>query len=165
LETRAETILEIINKHPGISFSDIMRETGFKNGVLSHHLSKIEESGKIRIERSPRVAKIFPCGIEEQEAQIIKCLRTPTMKKIIASLLNGSLSFKEITKKAGKSQGTVSVYLRELTEKSIVLRKLDNSELVFELVNSDYVRTIIAKHQTSLFERTADNISDIFSSI
>jgi predicted transcriptional regulator len=165
METRVETILELVNKNPGISFSEIMRETGFKNGVLSHHLSKIEESGKILIQRSPRVARVYPCGIEEQEAQIIKNLRNPTMKKIIVSLLDKELTFKEITKKAGKSQGTISVYLKELTEQGIIDRKLHESELVFELVNPVYVREIIAKHQTSLFERTADNISDIFSSI
>jgi predicted transcriptional regulator len=165
METRAETILELVSKNPGISFSEIMRETGFKNGVLSHHLSKIEESGKILVQRSPRVARVYPCGIEEQEAQLIKNLRNPTIKKIIISLLDDGLSFKDITKKTGKSQGTVSVYLKELTEQGIIDRKLDNSELVFEIIDSDYVKEVIAKHQTSLFERTADNISDIFSSI
>lgn len=165
METRVETILELVSKNPGISYSEIMRETGFKNGVLSHHLSKIEESGKILIQRSPRVARVYPCGIEDQEAQLIKNLRNPTMKKIIISLLDKELTFKEITKKAGKSQGTVSIYLKEMTEQNIIARKLQESELVFELVNSAYVREIIARHQTSLFERTADNISDIFSSL
>lgn len=87
------------------------------------------------------------------------------MKKIIISLLHKRLSFKEITKKAGKSQGTVSVYLKEMTEQNIINRKLHENDLFFELVDSVYVREIIAKHQTSLFERTADNISDIFDSI
>jgi len=165
MKTRVDAILELVNKSPGISYSEILRETGFKNGVLSHHLSKIEESGKILIQRSPRVARIYPCGIEEAEANLIKSLRNPTMKKIIASLLNGRLSFKEITKKVGKSQGTVSVYLKELTEQGITIRRLHENEIVFGISNVDYVKQIIAKHQTSLFERTADNISDIFSSM
>jgi predicted transcriptional regulator len=165
MESRAETILDLVSKNPGISFSEIMRETGFKNGVLSHHLSKIEESGKVLVQRSPRVARIYPCGIEEQEAQLIKNLRNPTIKKIITSLLDGELSFKDITKKAGKSQGTISVYLKELTEQNTIDRKLHENELVFGLVDLNYVKQVIVKHQTSLFERTADNISDIFSSI
>lgn len=165
METRVQTILELVSKNPGISFSDIMRETGFKNGVLSHHLSKIEESGRILIQRSPRVARIYPCGIEEQEALLIKNLRNPTMKKIVIMLLDGEFSFKEITKRSGKSQGTVSVYLKELTEQNIITKKLHENETVFSLANTDYIKSIIAKHQTSLFERSADNISDIFSSI
>ncbi len=165
METRAQTILDLVNRNPGISFSAIMRETGFKNGVLSHHLTKIEESGKVLIQRSPRVARIYPCGTDDQEAKLIKNLRNPTMKKIIMSLLEKEMLFKEITKKTGKSQGTVSVYLKELTEQNMISRKLYQNELVFEMVNSDYVREIIVKHQTSLFERTADNMSDIFSSI
>lgn len=165
METRVQAILELINKNPGISFSEIMRQTGFKNGVLSHHLSKIEESGKILIQRSPRVARIYPCGIEETEAQIIKDLRNSTMKKIILSLLSRNLSFKDITKEAKKSQGTVSLYLKDLTEQKIITRKMQDGELVCGLVNTDYVKSIISKHQTTLLERTADNISDIFSSI
>ena len=165
METRVELILEIVNKNPGISYSEIMRETGFKNGVLSHHLSKIEESGKIQIQRTPRVARVYPCGIEQQEAQLIKSLRNPTMKKIITSLLDDELSFREITEKSGKSQGTVSVYLKELTEQNTISRKLNDSELVFEIVDPNYVREVIIRHKASLFERTADNISDIFSSI
>lgn len=165
MKTRTDAILELVSKNPGISYSEIMRETGFKNGVLSHHLSKIEEAGKILIQRSPRVARVYPCGIDEAEASLIKSLRNPTMKKIIVALLSGSLSFRDITKKAGKSQGTVSVYLKELTEQGITRRKLQENEIIFEIVNADYVRQIISKHQTSLFERTADNISDIFSSI
>ena len=165
METRVQTILELVSKNPGISFSDIMRETGLKNGVLSHHLSKIEESGKILVQRSPRVARIYPCGIEEQEAQLIKNLRNPTMKKIITSLFDTEMTFKEITKKTNKSQGTISVYLKDLTEQNIITRKLQDGELVFGLTDPDYVKSIVSKHQTSLFERTADNISDIFSSI
>ena len=164
MDTRAQEILQIISENPGISYSEIMRQTGFKNGVLSHHLSKIEESGKALIQRTPRVTRAYPCGIEESEAQLIKNLRNQTMKKIIMSLLDGKLSFREITKKAGKSQGTISSYLKELTEQKTVKRRLEN-ELVFELEDADYVRQIIAKHKASLFERTADNISDIFSSI
>ncbi len=162
---KVEQILQIVNKNPGISYSEILRETGFAHGVLSHHLSKIEKSGKIQIHRTPRVARIYLPEIQEQEAQIIKNLRNKTVKKIIVSLLDKELSFKEITEKAKKSQGTVSVYLKDLTEQKIIRRKLHNTELIFELVDIVYVKDIIAKHKTSLFERSADNISDIFSSI
>lgn len=70
MESRTDTILELINKNPGIHFSEIMRETGFKNGVLSHHLSKIEESGQVLVQRSPRVARVYPCGIKVQEDSV-----------------------------------------------------------------------------------------------
>ena len=165
MQNRTEKIIQLVSKNPGIRYSEIMRETGLKNGVLSHHLSKIEDSGKIIIERTPRVARVYPCGTQQEEAQIIKSMRNPTMKKIITSLFDGQLSFRQITEKTGKSQGTVSVYLKELTESQIVSRKLRNADLLFELANSDYVKEIITKHKTTLFERSADNISDIFSSI
>lgn len=165
METRVNQILQIVDKNPGISYSEILRETGFAHGVLSHHLSKIEKSGKIQIQRTPRVARVYLSGIQEQEAQLIKNLRNTTIKKIIVSLLDRELSFKEITEKAGKSQGTISSYLKDLTEQNIIHRKLHNTELIFDLVDAVYIRDIISKHKTSLFERSADNIADIFSSL
>lgn len=165
MQNRTEKIIQLVNENPGIRYSEIMRQTGLKNGVLSHHLSKIEEDGKIIIERTPRVARAYPCGTQLQEAHIIKSLRIATTKKIIISLLDGKLTFRQITEKAGKSQGTISTYLKILVESGMVNRRSYNDELVFELANPDYVREIIAKHKTSLFERSADNISDIFSSI
>ena len=85
--------------------------------------------------------------------------------KVFEKDTNENLSFKEITKKAGKSQGTVSVYLKELTESGIINRKLQQTELVFELVNSNYVKEVIAKHQTSLFERSCDFFSSLACAI
>lgn len=165
MKTKVEQILQIIDKNPGISYSEILRETRFANGVLSHHLSKIEKSGRIQIRRTPRVTRVYLSEIQEQEAQIIKNLRNVTIKKIIMLLLDKELSFKEITEKVGKSQGTISSYLKDLTEQNIIHRKLRHTELIFELVDGVSTRDIILKHKTSLFERSADNIADIFSSL
>jgi predicted transcriptional regulator len=66
---RAEQIIQLVNEKPGIRFSEIMRETGLKNGVLSHHISKIEQAGKVTIERTPRVARLYPCGMPQEEAR------------------------------------------------------------------------------------------------
>jgi predicted transcriptional regulator len=162
---RASQIIQVIKENPGIRFSEIMRQTGLKNGVLSHHLAKIEQEGKAMVERTPRVARIYPCGIDNNEANLIRYLRNPTVKRILVSLLNEGLSFKEIHSATKKSQGTVSVYLKELTEAGIVNRRFIDMDLVFELDKPKVVREVIEKNKASLIERTADNISDIFSSI
>lgn len=162
---RVSQIIEIINENPGIRFSEVMRQTGLKNGVLSHHLAKIEQDGKAVVERSPRVARIYPCGIDNEEANLLKYLRHPTIKRVILALLNEDLSFKEILDKSKKSQGTISTYLKEMTEVGIVSRKFINTNLIFQLVDAKRVKQVIEKNRVSLIERTADNISDIFSSI
>jgi predicted transcriptional regulator len=161
---RAEQIIQLVNGNPGIRYSEIMRVTGLKNGVLSHHLSKIEQSGKIVIERTPRVARLYPCGIPQEETVVIKHLKNPTSRKILTALLDGDLTFKETVNKVKKSQGTVSLSLKILCDEQIVQRKLENGTLTFQLTNKTLLNSLIEK-QPSFIENTANNIADIFSSL
>ena len=161
---RVEQIVQLVNENPGIRYSEIMRETGLKNGVLSHHLSKIEQAGRIVIERTPRVARLYPCGMPQKETLVIKHLKNPTARKLLTTLLDGDFTFKELVNKVKKSQGTISLSLKSLCEVQIVERKLDTGDLIFQLSSKDLLDSIIEK-QPSFIENTANNISDIFSSI
>jgi DNA-binding transcriptional ArsR family regulator len=142
-----------------------MRETGLKNGVLSHHLSKIEQTGKIVIERTPRVARLYPCGIPQEETVVIKHLKNPTARKILTILLDGDLAFKEIVNKVKKSQGTTSLSLKSLCDEGIVKRTFVSGNLIFQLVDKVLLNKLIETQKPSLIESSANNISDIFSSI
>ncbi|MEM3144268.1 MAG: ArsR family transcriptional regulator [Candidatus Nitrosotenuis sp.] len=162
---RAEQIIQIINRNPGIRYSEIMRETGLKNGVLSHHLTKIEQSGKILVERTPRVMRMYPCGMQKEETIIIKNLRNKTARTIMLNLLDADLSFKEIVSIAKKSQGTVSLCLKSLSDDGIVERTVNNRGIVFALSNKHLVGMLVDRQKPTFIENTANNISDIFSSI
>jgi predicted transcriptional regulator len=162
---RTEHIIQIINKNPGIRYSEIMRETGLKNGVLSHHLTKIEQSGKILVERTPRVMRVYPCGMQKEETIIIRNLRNKTARTIMLSLLDTELSFKEIVSITKKSQGTVSLCLKSLSDDGIVERTVNSRGIVFALSNKYLVGMLVDRQKPTFIENTANNISDIFSSI
>jgi predicted transcriptional regulator len=162
---RTEQIIQLINKSPGIRYSEIMRETGLKNGVLSHHLAKIEQSGRILVERTPRVMRVYPCGMQKEETVIIKNLRNKTARTIILSLLDTDLSFKEIVSITKKSQGTVSLCLKSLSDDGIVERIVNTKGIVFTLPNKFLIGMLVDRQKPTFIENTANNISDIFSSI
>lgn len=161
---RAEKIIQLVIENPGIRFSEIMRETGIKNGVLSHHISKIEQTGKIMIERTPRVTRLYPCGMSQREALVIKHLKNPTSRKILTKLLEGESTFKDLIHHVKKSQGTVSLCLKGLCEDKIVQRQLNKGVLIFQLIDKRLLNSIVER-RPSFIENTANNISDIFSSI
>ena len=50
---RRETVLEIIEKNPGIRFNEIMRISNIRNGTLSHYVKKLQEEKSIEFERTP----------------------------------------------------------------------------------------------------------------
>ena len=59
---RRKTVLEIIEKNPGIRFNEIMRISNIRNGTLSHYVKKLEEEESIELERTPRVTRLYPAG-------------------------------------------------------------------------------------------------------
>ncbi len=42
---RSSLLTNIIYKNPGLHFSEIIRVSGMKNGVLTHYLNKLESLG------------------------------------------------------------------------------------------------------------------------
>ena len=88
---RSKLILDTIEKNPGIRFREIMHALNLRNGVLSHHLDKLEKKSVIKVERTPRVARFYPLGITDFEAVISKRLRQETPRRILQLLLDLSL--------------------------------------------------------------------------
>ena len=65
---RKEIVIDLIEKMPGVSYNEIVRETGLSNGVISHYLIKLMESGEVEkegIKRGKYFLKIFQKKIEK----------------------------------------------------------------------------------------------------
>lgn len=163
---RITEIISIIEKNPGIKFREIMRETGLKNGVLSYHTRKMEETGSVKIERKSGETRFYPLFVTEEESILITSLRRDTQRYILLSLLEGKpLSFNEIVRKVKKAPSTVSTFLTKLVDDQIVEIKTIELRKVYFLKNVDMVREIIERYNPVLLERTAYNFADTFSSL
>ncbi len=163
---RATEIINTIEKNPGIKFREIMRETGLKNGVLSYHTRKLEETGSVKIERKSGETRFYPLFVTEEEALLITSLRRDTQRYILLALLEGKpLSFNEIVQKVKKAPSTVSTFLAKLLDEQIVEMKIVELKKVYSLKKVEMVHEIIEKYNPALLERTAYNFADTFSSL
>lgn len=163
---RATQVVQIIEKNPGIQFSEIMRETGMKNGALSHYTRKLEEGGIVQVERTPRVTRFYPLGINKEESILIKNLRQETPKNILMALLEkDNLAFNEITEKIKRSPATVSINLTQLIQDEIIEGKFVNTKRIFQIKNKEMIQNLIGKYHPDIMDKSADRIGDIFTSL
>ena len=163
---RISQIINLVEKNPGIKFREIMRETGLKNGVLSYHAKKLEESGSIKIERSVGETRFYPLCVTEQESVLIKNLRQDTPRRILLSLIDGQrLTFNDVVAKIHKSQSTTSVFLNRLVDENVIEIKIQNLKRIYMLKNQDMVREIIQRYNPVLLERTAYNLAETFTNL
>jgi predicted transcriptional regulator len=163
---RSLEIIDIVEKNPGIKFREIMRETGLKNGVLSYHARKLEETGSVKIDRKSGETRFYPLCVTDEESSLITSLRRDTQRHILLSLLDGkSLTFNEIVQKVRKAPSTVSTFLSRLVDDDIIGIKIMELKKVYFLRNVDMVHEIIEKYNPVLLERTAYNLADTFSNL
>ena len=130
---RKDTVFDIIKKTPGISYNEIGRETGLSNGVVSHYLIKLMDSGEVEKDGTSR-GKYFLKNIPKKDRKIIILLRNKTNNKIFKILMKNFNDGKivtqnEISKKIKKSASTISVSLKVLQRNNIIERVIMNQKL------------------------------------
>ncbi len=130
---RQNNIFKIIQKFPGISYNEIVREVNLSNGVVSHYLIKLLENHEIEKEGISR-GKYFIKNIPKKDRILIAVLRNKTNNDLFRYLMNKSISDKnstsrEIAKIIQKSGSTVSVSLKVLQKNKIIERVIMNKNL------------------------------------
>ena len=142
---RKDTVIGLIKKIPGVSYNEIVRETGLSNGVVSHYLIKLMESGEVEKEGIKRV-KYFLRNVPKKDRKMITLLRNNTNNDIFKLLMKNFNNNKidtqnEISKKVNKSASTISVSLKDLQRNNIIERVIMNksskisSDIGFKILN------------------------------
>ena len=153
---RRDSIIRTIEKKPGISFNELVRETGLSNGVVSHYLIKLMESKEIEKEDIKR-GKYFLKKILKKDRIIITHLRQKTNNEIFKLFMKNLnyekiLTQNEISKKINKSASTVSVSLKVLHKNNIIERIILNksskitSDIGYQILNRDLYEKLIIKY-------------------
>ena len=142
---RRENVIDLIEKIPGVSYNEIVRETGLSNGVISHYLIKLMESGEVEKEGIKR-GKYFLKNVPKKDRKMIMLLRNNTnndiFKLLIKNFNNNKIDTQnEISKKVNKSASTISVSLKDLQRNNIIERVIMNksskisSDIGFKILN------------------------------
>jgi predicted transcriptional regulator len=139
-------LLKRINKSPGIRYRELLRATGFSNGVMAYHLKKLEKSKRIKVSRSHRRStRFYPLSIAARELRVIEFIRRKTARQIVRFLLQGdSRTFKDIVQFTKKVRSTVSWHLSRLREGGIISVGVGRNQ-TYRLKNRNLVIKVMKK--------------------
>jgi len=159
-------LTEIIENNPGIQFRQIMRSSGLKNGVVSHHIGKLEKNGIIKVVRGPRQTRLYSPKITEDESKVIKALRRQTPRDLLLALIQeDGLGFTQLVNKVGKSPSTVSLYLSQIVEDELIEIRLFALKKMYYLKTRDLIDKLIEDYRPSLLEKPTSGFEDIINSL
>jgi predicted transcriptional regulator len=160
---RKQIVLDIVKRNPGIRFNEIMRISEIRNGTLSHYVKKLENSGTIELQRTPRVTRLYPAGISEDEAKICKFMTVDTQKKIIIFLMKNEVaSSAEIKNFVKKSASVISVNLNQLFREKVINKEYDIPSNKYSIKNPELINGIMKEYYPNLLDKLADNTIELF---
>ena len=153
---RRDIVTDSIGKIPGVSYNELVRETGLSNGVISHYLIKLMESGEVEKEGIKR-GKYFLKNIPKKDRKMIILLRNNTNNDIFKLLMKNFKNDKidtqnEISKIVKKSASTISVSLKNLQKNGIIERVIMNksskisSDIGFKIFNGEQSENNLIKY-------------------
>ena len=171
--TNKEKIIKTVNKHPGLRFHEIKKQSKLANGTVEHHLNYLSKNEVFKIKYDGKIPRYYAYDMDDDNQVILLRLRQHTSSKIIKSLLKHKCqSFTQIVKSAKRSPGTVSVYKNMLIQDKIIVGNTDNcsscnenNRIKYQLVDKEKVKLLVEEYGKTSLKRSADNLSDVFLSL
>lgn len=140
---------------PGIRYRELSMLSGFSNGVLSYHLTGLEEMGLIRVQRKNRKnTRYYPKDIPEMESAVLPHLRHEPLREIILFILeNRHCKFSDIVNYTGKAMSTVSLHLSKLKQEDIVSVRRIGNNFLYSLANPELIENVTSKYNIRLIDK------------
>ena len=175
LSSNQEIVKNIVNKHPGLRFHEIKKESKLANGTLQHHLAQLTKANNLKTKYIDTIPRYYIYDLEDKNQIILLRLRQITTSRIIKSLLkNECQTFAQLVKFSKKSPGTVSIYKNMLLADNIIVGDTNSCKcskgitytiIKYRLVDPEKVHALVDEYGKSSLKQSADNLADIFLSL
>jgi DNA-binding transcriptional ArsR family regulator len=168
-ESAADTqvlLMKNIEQTPGIRYRELLRLTGLVNGVLSYHLSALERTNLIKVNRESRITRYYPVNVSDKESAILKFVRHEPIRQILLFILEHDMcTFNEIVDHTGKAPSTVSSHLKRLREAGIVLIRHGEYRQLYRIVEGDLIAEVLSKYTSSFTDKVVDNYTEMLEEL
>lgn len=160
-----DLLLGLVRQEPGIRYRELLRASGFVNGVLSYHLSALEKAGAVRVDRQARITRYYPLHVPESESQVLGYIRHEPIREIVSFVLSQDMcTFSELVAHTGKAPSTVSAHLKRLKEAGIISVRYGEYQL-YSLANRELVAEVLSKYRPTVADRVVDNYVEMLDEL
>jgi DNA-binding transcriptional ArsR family regulator len=168
-ESAADTrvlLMKNIEQTPGIRYRELLRLTGLVNGVLSYHLSALERTNMIKVNRESRITRYYPVNVSDKESAILKFVRREPIRQILLFILEHDMcTFNEIVDHTGKAPSTISSHLKRLRGAGIILIRHGEYHQLYRVAEGDLIAEVLSKYTASFTDKAVDNYTEMLEEL
>jgi predicted transcriptional regulator len=154
-----DSLLNYIKINPGIRYRELLRLSGFGNGVVTYHLFMLENKGKIRVHRiRNKITRYYLSQIPIKDTRMLSILKNKMARQLVIHILTHDMcSFSSIVECSGKAPSTISWHLNRLRETGIISVQSAERSQLYTLVNSIEVKKILRSYKQAFMDKSVDN--------
>lgn len=155
-----DSILEVIEKNPGLHFREIQRRTGTAVGQIEYHLYQLEKMDKVVIKEDGKLKRYFSTSKgDATERRIIYYLRNNITRNIIALLVEeDSVDLEKILKSKRGKYDRIKKYVEGLERDRIINVEKNGEKVYVSLKDQKLVLATLKKFKESFIDSMASNL-------
>lgn len=148
-----KSIIQLIEKYPGLGLRELARELEVSAQSLKYSTDLLLEQKTITVKKDGKYLRFYAKDfeIDDFEEKILNCFRKSQLLNVIMIFLNAyKKNKKEILKNQEilerievHSAGTITYYLNQLTENSIIEKTKEG----FRLINPALIESLLKKYR------------------
>jgi predicted transcriptional regulator len=157
-------LIRHINEQPGIRYRELLRLSGLSNGVLTYHITNLEKSRQIIVDRNnkTKTTRYYSNYIPAEETDIIGCIRNNSARQIILFILDhDSCTFNEIIEYTKKAPSTISWHLKRLKAAGVIsILYTGHCQHIYKVRDFESVTNVLSKYKESFTDKIVNNYTE-----
>jgi predicted transcriptional regulator len=157
-------LIRHINEQPGIRYRELLRLSGLSNGVLTYHITNLEKSQQIIVDRNnkTKTTRYYSNYIPAEETDIIGYIRNNSARQIILFILDhDSCTFNEIIEYTKKAPSTISWHLKRLKAAGVIsILYTGHCQHVYKVRDFESVTNVLSKYKESFTDKIVNNYTE-----
>ena len=162
-------LIRHINEQPGIRYRELLRLSGLSNGVLTYHITNLEKSRQIIVDRNnkTKTTRYYSNYIPAEETDIIGCIRNNSARQIIVFILDhDSCTFNEIIEYTKKAPSTISWHLKRLKAAGVIsILYTGHCQHIYKVRDFESVTNVLSKYKESFTDKIVNNYTEIMEDL
>jgi predicted transcriptional regulator len=162
-------LIRYINEQPGIRYRELLRLSGLSNGVLTYHITNLEKSRQIIVDRNnkTKTTRYYSNYIPAEETDIIGCIRNNSARQIILFILDhDSCTFNEIIEYTKKAPSTISWHLKRLKAAGVIsILYTGHCQHIYKVRDFESVTNVLSRYKESFTDKIVNNYTEIMEDL
>lgn len=157
-------LFQLIEREPGLHLRELERRLAMPMSTLRHHVRYLEEHGLVMAHEDRNVRRYFATTLTDPaDRRVMAALRQESLRRVLLYILSrgGNATYQEILDAVGSPPSTLAVYLSQLVDRGLLVKRSLGRESRYDAVDPDRTMSLLLRYRASFLDALVDHLLDV----